>query len=87
MRPDFRVSIDDRGDFYGDDYVYSFINTTNGSAGWDDRLKKGNYDSLLLDPYLRSTSSSNSFPNGSRSTATTTSSFIGRLNLTGKHEA
>jgi hypothetical protein len=53
MRPDFRVSIDDRGDFYGDDYVYSFINTTNGSAGWDDRLKKGNYDSLLLDPYLQ----------------------------------
>jgi hypothetical protein len=52
MRPDFRVSIDDRGDFYGDAYVYNFIDTTNGSAGWDEKLKKGNFDSLLLDPYL-----------------------------------
>jgi hypothetical protein len=53
MRPDFRVSIDDRGDFYGDDAVFAFVNTTNGSAGWKDRLNKGNYDSLLLDPYLK----------------------------------
>jgi hypothetical protein len=52
MRPDFRVSIDDRGDFYGDTAVYAFVNTTNGSAGWDEKLRKGNYDSLLLDPYL-----------------------------------
>ncbi len=52
MRPDFRVSIDDRGDFYGDDAVFDFIHTTDGSAGWDERLRKGNYDSLLLDPYL-----------------------------------
>jgi hypothetical protein len=52
MRPDFRVSIDDRGDFYGDDVVFAFVNTTNGSAGWEGRLAKGNYDSLLLDPYL-----------------------------------
>jgi hypothetical protein len=53
MRPDFRVSIDDRGDFYGDDTVYAFVNTTNGSAGWEERLNKGNYDSLILDPYLQ----------------------------------
>lgn len=53
MRPDFRVSIDDRGDFYGDDAVYFFVNTTNGSAGWEEKLRKGNYDSLLLDPYLQ----------------------------------
>ena len=52
MRPDFRVSIDDRGDFYGDDVVYSFVNTTNASDGWDEKLRKGNYDSLILDPYL-----------------------------------
>ena len=24
----------------------------NGSAGWDEKLKKENYDSLLLDPGL-----------------------------------
>lgn len=53
MRPDFRVSIDDRGDFYGDDTVFSFIDMTKGSAGWDEKLKKGNYDSLILDPYLQ----------------------------------
>jgi len=53
MRPDFRVSFDDRGDFYGDDAVFAFVNLTNGSAGWDEKLKKGNYDSLILDPYLQ----------------------------------
>jgi hypothetical protein len=52
MRPDFRVSIDDRGDFYGDETVFNFVNTTNGSTGWEERLKKGNFDSLMLDPYL-----------------------------------
>jgi hypothetical protein len=53
MRPDFRVSFDDRGDFYGDANVYSFVNTTNGSAGWKEKLEKGNYDSLIVDPYLQ----------------------------------
>jgi hypothetical protein len=53
MRPDFRVSIDDRGDFYGDDTVFSFNDMTHGSAGWDEKLGKGNYDSLILDPYLQ----------------------------------
>jgi hypothetical protein len=52
-RPDFRVSIDDRGDFYGDDAVFAFIDMTRGSAGWEEELKKGNYDSLILDPYLQ----------------------------------
>ncbi|HEX4141660.1 MAG TPA: hypothetical protein VHY09_15030, partial [Candidatus Methylacidiphilales bacterium] len=50
MRPDFRVSIDDRGDFYGDDCVYRFSDTLHGAAGWDEKLKEGNYDSLLLEP-------------------------------------
>jgi hypothetical protein len=52
-RPDFRVSMDDRGDFYGDDSVFAFVNMNNGSAGWEDKLNKGNYDSLILDPYLQ----------------------------------
>jgi hypothetical protein len=52
LRPDFRVSIDDRGDFYGDEAVFRFIHTTDGSAGWDEKLNQGNFDSLLLDPYL-----------------------------------
>jgi hypothetical protein len=53
MRPDFRVSFDDRGDFYGDKTVFDFIDTTNGSSGWDQRLAEGNYDSLIVDPYLQ----------------------------------
>jgi len=54
MRPDFRVSFDDRGDFYGDDTVYSFVNMMNGSdPAWAEKLKKGNYDSLIIDPYLQ----------------------------------
>jgi hypothetical protein len=50
MRPDFRVSIDDRGDFYGDDYVYRFVDTIKGAPGWDKNLRAGKFDSLLLDP-------------------------------------
>ena len=53
MRPDFRVSIDDRFDFYGDATVFSFVDMTQGAVGWEDKLKKGNYDSLILDPYLK----------------------------------
>jgi hypothetical protein len=52
MRPDFRVSIDDRGDFYGDAAIFAFVNTFNGTPGWQKRLEDGNYDSLILDPYL-----------------------------------
>jgi len=53
MRPDFRVSFDDRGDFYGDDTVFEFVNMMNGSSGWQEKLEKGNYDSILIDPYLQ----------------------------------
>jgi len=52
MRPNFRVSIDDRGDFYGDETVFSFVDMTKGAAGWQQKLADGNYDSLMLDPYL-----------------------------------
>jgi len=53
MRPDFRVSIDDRGDFYGDGSVFAFNDMTRGAAGWEEKFQKGNYDSLILDPYLQ----------------------------------
>ncbi len=53
MRPDFRVSFDDRGDFYGDATVFAFVDLTKGSAGWQEKLNQGNYDSLILDPYLQ----------------------------------
>jgi len=33
---------------------FSFVNMMNGSdPNWDEKLKKGNYDSLILDPYLQ----------------------------------
>jgi len=53
MRPDFRVSMDDRFDFYGDTTVFSFVDLTQGLPGWNEKLKQGNYDSLILDPYLQ----------------------------------
>ena len=52
-RPDFRVSMDDRGDFYGDKAVFAFVDMNNGLPGWNKTLADGNYDSLMLDPYLR----------------------------------
>jgi len=53
MPPGFRVSFDDRGDFYGDPYVFAYVSMTNGSPGWHEKLDKGNYDSAILDPYLQ----------------------------------
>ncbi len=59
MRPDFRVSQDDRGDFYGDSTVFAFVDMINGVAGnkttpaWLESLNQGNYDSAILDPYLQ----------------------------------
>jgi hypothetical protein len=53
LRPDFRVSFDDRGDFYGDPTVFSFVHLYNGATGWRGTLEKGRYDSAILDPYLQ----------------------------------
>lgn len=53
MRPDFRVSFDDRGDFYGDPTVFSFVDLYTGAPNWRDTLEKGRYDSALLDRNLQ----------------------------------
>ncbi|MDB4793436.1 hypothetical protein OAG63_00210 [Methylacidiphilales bacterium] len=53
MRPDFRVSFDDRGDFYGDETVFSFVHLYAGAPGWRDTLEKDRYDSAILDRYLQ----------------------------------
>jgi len=47
------VSIDDRGDFYGDKTVFSFIDMTAGRSGWREIFEKGNYDSAIIEPYLQ----------------------------------
>jgi hypothetical protein len=52
MRPGFRVSFDDRGDFYGDKEVFSYVDMVNGASGWRDTFEKGRYDSAILDPSL-----------------------------------
>ena len=51
-RPGFRVSFDDRGDFYGDKTVYAFVDLYGCAPGWRDKLEQGNYDSALLDRHL-----------------------------------
>jgi hypothetical protein len=53
MPPGFRVSFDDRGDFYGDPTVFSFVDLYKGAPGWRDTLEKGHYDSALLDRNLQ----------------------------------
>jgi hypothetical protein len=53
MRPGFRVSFDDRFDFYGDKTVYSFVHLYTGAPGWRETLDQGGYDSAILDPYLQ----------------------------------
>jgi hypothetical protein len=52
LRPDFRVSFDDRGDFYKDPAVFAFIDIYHSQGGWRDTLAKGNFDSAILDDYL-----------------------------------
>jgi len=52
------VSMDDRGDFYGDPYVFAFVDMIKGvpgtpqKPGWRETFDQGNYDSAILDPYL-----------------------------------
>ena len=53
MRPAFKVSFDDRGDFYGDKTVFSFVDLYHGQPGWSDTLAKEDFDSAILDPYLQ----------------------------------
>ena len=52
LRPDFRVSFDDRGDFYGDKTVFAFVDLYNGAPGWRGTFDQGQYDSAVLDDYL-----------------------------------
>jgi hypothetical protein len=52
LRPDFRVSFDDRGDFYGDDTVFAFVDLYNGAPGWRKTFDREHFDSAILDRYL-----------------------------------
>jgi hypothetical protein len=52
LRPDFRVSFDDRGDFYGDNTVFSFVDMYNAAPRWRKVFDQGNFDSAILDRYL-----------------------------------
>jgi hypothetical protein len=52
LRPDFHVSFDDRGDFYGDDTVFSFVDLYNAAPRWRKVFDEGHYDSAILDRFL-----------------------------------
>jgi len=52
VRPDFRVSFDDRGDFYGDRTVFSYVDLYEGRPGWRETLEKGHFDSAILEANL-----------------------------------
>ena len=46
------MSFDDRGDFYGDPVVFSYVDLYNGAPGWRKTLDGGRFDSAILDTYL-----------------------------------
>jgi hypothetical protein len=52
LRPGFRVSFDDRGDFYGDDTVFAFVDLYNAAPRWREVFDREKFDSAILDPYL-----------------------------------
>jgi hypothetical protein len=52
LRPDFRVSFDDRGDFYGDATVFQYVGLYNGAFDWRTTFDQGNFDSAVLDNYV-----------------------------------
>jgi hypothetical protein len=55
LRPDFRVSFDDRGDLFGDEKVFSYVGMIHGQPGWQATLEKGNYSAIVLEPELQLT--------------------------------
>ena len=79
LRPDFRVSFDDRGDFYGDKTVFPFVNLYNGVPGWRrDCSRRGATIPPFSIPICSSINCSISYPAGTRSIATTTRWSIGK---------
>ena len=48
--PKMKVMIDDRIDYYGDDWTGKYMNLYHLRKGWREQLVQGNYDSAILDP-------------------------------------
>lgn len=49
LAPDFRVTFDDRTEFYGDARLKPYIAMLRLNPGWEKTLREGHYDSLILD--------------------------------------
>lgn len=49
LAPDFRVTFDDRTEFYGDSRLKPYIALLHLNSGWEKTLRDGNYDSIILD--------------------------------------
>lgn len=49
LAPDFRVTFDDRTEFYGDARLKPYITLLFTKPGWERILKEGGYDSIILD--------------------------------------
>jgi len=48
--PKIKVMIDDRIDYYGDDWTGKYMNLYHLRKGWREQLVEGDYDSAMLDP-------------------------------------
>ncbi|PAW76619.1 MAG: hypothetical protein B9S32_14670 [Verrucomicrobia bacterium Tous-C9LFEB] len=49
LAPDFRITFDDRTEFYGDARLKPYIALLFTKPGWQKTLREGNYDSIILD--------------------------------------
>ena len=48
--PKIKVMMDDRIDYYGDDWTNEYMNLYHVRKGWQEQIVKGGYDSAILDP-------------------------------------
>ncbi len=49
LAPDFRITFDDRTEFYGDARLKPYIALLFTKPGWEKTLREGAYDSIILD--------------------------------------
>lgn len=49
LAPDFRITFDDRTEFYGDARLKPYIALLFTKPGWEKTLSEGRYDSIILD--------------------------------------
>jgi hypothetical protein len=50
LYPKYLVFIDGRADIYGDQFIYSYMQTYSGQPGWEDNLERSGVRFVLIEP-------------------------------------